>query len=321
MTGSLFIAGDWGTSRLRLMLCDPEQMLECREGPGIAQLPAREPAVYWRTVADLAAPWIHEHGALPVWLSGMVGSRNGWVEVPYIDCPADADSIATAVCRLTAADHEVAIVPGLKCVNPRGAPDVLRGEETQVLGVLAQYPDLACGRHVIGLPGTHTKWVLMHDGRIVHFQTGFSGELFALLRDHSTLCRVSSSTVSTSGADGEFLRGAQRALELRSAPMSHLLFEVRSRQLVAAQEAGQALAFLSGLLIAQDVLGVLGLFAGLPDREHRIPLVGSAELTARYQVVLEALGMTAFCIEAEGATLSGLRAVVWDEGRRAAHAN
>ena len=81
------------------------------------------------------------------------------------------------------------------------------------------------------------------------------------------------------------------------------------------------MAFLSGLLIAQDVLGVLELFAGLPDREHRVPLVGAAELTARYQVVLEALGMTAFCVAAEGATLSGLRAVVADEGSRAAHAS
>ena len=110
MSRSPFIAGDWGTTRLRLMLCNNEQTLECREGPGIAQMPVREPAAYWRTVSELAAPWIQEQGALPIWLSGMVGSRNGWVEVPYIDCPAGPDSIAASLLRLTAGDHEIAIV-------------------------------------------------------------------------------------------------------------------------------------------------------------------------------------------------------------------
>jgi 2-dehydro-3-deoxygalactonokinase len=100
------------------------------------------------------------------------------------------------------------------------------------------------------------------------------------------------------------------------------LFEVRSRQLVEGQEPAEALAFLSGLVIAQDVLGMLGIFAGLPDRGQRVPLVGAGELTALYQVVLEALGMRAFCIDAETATLGGLRTVVSDErGRRAEHGN
>ena len=317
-----FIAGDWGTSRLRLMLCDEERVLDSREGPGIAQMAAGEPAAYWRTVAALAAPWIQLRGALPVGLSGMVGSRNGWVEVPYIECPADADSIAASLFRLQASEHAVAIVPGLSCINPRGAPDVLRGEETQVLGALALYPELAQGRQILALPGTHTKWVLTDNGRIVHFQTGFSGELFALLSDHSTLCRVSSSAPEVLEARSAFLQGARRAIELRSAPLGHLLFEVRSRQLIAGQSPAEARAFLSGLLVAQDVLGALGIFGGLPDCGHRVPLVGAADLTALYQVVLEVLGMTAFCVDAATATLSGLRAIVFDErSRRVAHAS
>jgi 2-dehydro-3-deoxygalactonokinase len=210
-------------------------------------------------------------------------------------------------------EHEVAIVPGLRCTNPRGAPDVLRGEETQVLGVLAQYPELARGRQILGLPGTHTKWVLTDEGRIIHFHTGFSGELFAVLRDHSTLCRVSSNAGAIRDERDAFLRGARRAIELRATPLSHLLFEVRSRQLVEGQSSAQALAFLSGLLIGQDVLGVLGIFGGLPERAQRVSLVGSADLTALYQVVLEALDMQAFCLDAEAATVNGLRAV--------AHAN
>jgi len=306
-----FIAGDWGTSRLRLMLCDEERVLECREGPGIAQLPHGEPAVYWRTVATLSASWVQQYGPLPVALCGMVGSRNGWVEVPYIDCPADVGSIAASVFRLRVSDHEVAIVPGLSCINPRGAPDVLRGEETQVLGVLAQYPDLARGHQLLGLPGTHTKWVLTHEGRIVQFHTGFSGELFAMLRDHSTLCRVSSNAAAIRDERDAFLLGAHRAIELRSTPLSHLLFEVRSRQLVEGQSPAEALAFLSGLVIAQDAVGVLGIFGGLPERGQRVSLVGSADLTALYQVVLEALDMQAFCLDAEAATVNGLRAVAY----------
>ncbi len=79
------------------------------------------------------------------------------------------------------------IIPGLRCAGLTGAPDVMRGEETQVLGWLAQHPDRQQGRHLVCHPGTHAKWVVVEDGRIVRFVTAMTGEMFAVL-SASTAC-------------------------------------------------------------------------------------------------------------------------------------
>ena len=132
-----FVAGDWGTSNLRLFLCRGEEVLERSSGPGIATAGTEPAAVLF----DCMAPWTRAHGPLPVWLAGMVGSRNGWTEVPYVPCPVDADALAAGMLRFTARDHDIAIMPGVSCTNPCGAPDVMRGEETQIIGALARDRD------------------------------------------------------------------------------------------------------------------------------------------------------------------------------------
>src|SRR5512146_2097916 len=189
-----YIAGDWGTSRLRLSLCLGERVLEARQGPGIGAL--RQPA--GEVLRQLIAAWRERHGPLPLVLCGMAGSRNGWREAPYLPCPADLRALPEAALRFEADGAPVAIAPGLSCQSRLGTPDVMRGEETQIAGALTLHPGLGAGRHLLCLPGTHTKWACLEDGRLRDFLTAFSGELFALLRDGSTLTRA-----GQSGATGE----------------------------------------------------------------------------------------------------------------------
>src|SRR5476649_2586079 len=153
MSRAAFIAGDWGTSRLRLYLCDTAGNVLARgegEGASVADCAGR--------FAASVASWDKAHGALPAVLSGMVGSTIGWREVPYLKCPAKPATIADAALRFEADGRAIAILPGLSCVGKTGAPDVMRGEETQILGALRLHPHLAKGRHALCLPGTHTKW-------------------------------------------------------------------------------------------------------------------------------------------------------------------
>src|SRR5882757_3216515 len=184
MSEAAFIAGDWGTSRLRLYLCDAAGHVLARgEGEG-----ASVPDCAGRFAAAVAG-WDKAHDVLPAVLGGMVGSTIGWKEVPYLKCPARPGAIAGAALRFEADGRAIAILPGLSCIGKTGAPDVMRGEETQILGALRLRPELSKGRHIFCLPGTHTKWVMVTDGAVTLFQTALSGELFELLRRHSVLVR------------------------------------------------------------------------------------------------------------------------------------
>src|SRR4051812_31127503 len=186
MSRAAFIAGDWGTSRLRLFLCDTRGHVLARgEGEG-----ASVPDCGGRFAAAVLA-WDKAHGVLPAVLSGMVGSTIGWREVPYLKCPARPSAIAEAALRFESGERAIAILPGLSCRGKTGAPDVMRGEETQILGALRLHSHFAKGRHVVCLPGTHTKWAVITDGAVTQFQTALSGELFELLRRHSVLTRNS----------------------------------------------------------------------------------------------------------------------------------
>lgn len=311
MSSPLYVAGDWGTSHLRLYLCQAAQVLERLEGPGVAALSSEAPGAFANVLNELCARWTQAHGALAVWLSGMIGSRTGWREAPYVACPADARSVMSSMLRFESGGRCVTIVPGLSCSNPHGAPDVLRGEETQIFGAMACHAHLAHGTHVMALPGTHAKWALVTDGRVVQFQTSLSGELFALLNGHSTLAVTASRSSPEPGSavQGDpYEQGLARARDLVATPLHHLLFETRSRQLVGEFTGVQAMRFLSGLIIGQDVLGALRLFQSAPGGSGCITLVGAPEITQLYRSALGGHGITALEIDASTATVAGLQA-------------
>lgn len=299
------IAGDWGTTHLRLHLCRGATVLDKVDGAGIGALTASPEA----TLFDALEPWARQHGQLPIWLAGMIGSRNGWREVPYASCPAGAAELRNSILRFSARNHDVAIAAGVSCTNPLGAPDVMRGEETQILGAIATHPELGRGRSILALPGTHTKWALVEDGKMQTFQTSLSGELYALLRDRSTLLKASAVDTNDDAERRGFDAGLQRIRELRTVPLGHLLFEVRSRQLVQGMTHAEASAYLSGLIIGQDVLGALPLFDGTLRTVESVPIIGAPKLAALYRAALSAHGIEAVPLDATELTVAGLNAL------------
>lgn len=291
-----FIAGDWGTTHLRLFLCDPAgQLLERKVGPGAVAVRGE-----FATVFDaLTADWMERSGRLPAILCGMAGSKIGWRQTPYVPAPTDPAQLAAACVALRAG--AIRIVPGLSCRNRFDAPDLMRGEETQVLGALQLQPHLARGRHLLCLPGTHTKWVIIEEGVIAEFLTVPTGELFDLVCRHSVLVDQQ----SRGRLDIEaFERAVAEFARYPSAQLMHRLFQCRSRWLTADLRAESTASFLSGLLIACDLEESSEVFAASSiDTVH---VIGAAPLAHLYARAFAARKCTTRCIDGERASLAGL---------------
>lgn len=306
MTASAaFIAGDWGTSNLRLTLCDGGgNALQTRNGPGAAASRGRFAEIFDEHIAD----WRGTHGELPAIICGMAGSAFGWLQAPYLPCPADLLEIAE---NLVSPRGNVHIVPGMRCTNPQGAPDVLRGEETQLLGARTLVAP-AEGRQLVCIPGTHTKWVSLFNGVVQEFHTAPAGELFALLCEHSVLVRDSTTPLEHHAE--EFTRGLAESARHPEVDLLHRLFQCRSLRLDKQLSAAGAASWMSGLLIGTDVRGALAMFA---SHDHGVPVhvIGAPQLVQAYAQALERMGRKSIGIDGDRAALSGLAHVFREQQR------
>jgi 2-dehydro-3-deoxygalactonokinase len=299
-TSPAFIAGDWGTSNLTLALCDADgRALDTRKGPGAADSRGRFAQVF----DDLAADWTRAHGPLPAVLCGMVGSAFGWREAPYLPCPTDLDELAD---EPVVVRDRVALVPGMRCTNPLGAPDVMRGEETQLFGARSIDSSLCTGKQLVCMPGTHTKWVSMIGSVVQEFLTAPTGELFAMLCEHSVLVRDKTTAIEHRAVD--FDRGLAEAAKHPDTSLLHQLFQSRSLRLDKQLSAEGAASWVSGLLIGTDVRGALALFAE-HGADAPVYVIGAAQLTERYAHALARNGRTPIRIDGTTAALAGLAAV------------
>lgn len=292
MTKPVFIAGDWGTTRLRLYLCDASGAVLARteaEGAAVASHATR--------FAAAVAGWDVEHGKLPAVLGGMVGSTIGWKEVPYLACPARPETIAGGALRFEQDGRAIAIVPGLRCATGSGSPDVMRGEEVQILGALRLDPALARGRHVFCMPGTHAKWVTVEDSAVLDFNTALSGELFELLRRHSVLARDSGEVDVKSAAFALGLKTVREA----GRDLLHLLFSTRARVVTGEMAKADAASYLSGLIVGADVAGGITR-AGKSD----VHLICTPALAALYGAALADYAVQSSVIDGDAAALAGL---------------
>ncbi len=270
MMGGL-IGLDWGTTSLRAYWLDATgDIRETRTRPwGVRQLPE---GGFDAALADITRDWPQ----LPRLACGMVGSRQGWLEVPYIDLPADLNALGSGMRAVCAKDGlDVHIVPGLR--NPHG-PDVMRGEETQLFGALAMQPTLATRSSWI-LPGTHSKWASVRDGAVIDFSTLMTGELFALLRQHSILGIGSNDATVDEDA---FVRGVIAARDSGPAGALSRLFSTRALVLDGAMTAAAVPEYLSGLLIGEEFRSRLARTRFEPDAT--IQLIGDDALCARYRL-------------------------------------
>ncbi|MGN6329180.1 MAG: 2-dehydro-3-deoxygalactonokinase [Rhodanobacter sp.] len=271
-TTGWLIGLDWGTSSLRAMLFDGEgNVHETRHRPwGVRHLPE---GGFEAALASIGAGW----PSCPVLAAGMVGSRQGWREAPYVDAPADAYALADRLVTVETADGRcIHIVPG---VRDSAAPDVMRGEETQLVGALDLQPRLAEGTPLV-LPGTHSKWVRLQRRRIAGFTTLMTGELYGLLRHHSVL-GASLPDVSATAPGGSFDEGVRAARASGAAGVLTRLFSARTLMLEGALDAAAVPDYLSGLLIGEEWRAALA--AGWLDSGRTPVLIGDEALCLRYR--------------------------------------
>jgi 2-dehydro-3-deoxygalactonokinase len=280
------IALDWGTSSLRAALIDDAgHVLEERSAPrGILAVPSGGfRAVY----EEISAQWPRDE-ALTL-ISGMAGSRQGWLEAPYCPCPCGFSEIATRLAWIE--PGRIAVVPGVSCES-EGIPDVMRGEETQVFAAM-QSLGIAEGAFV--LPGTHSKWVRVEGARIVDFRTFMTGEFYALLRRHSILART---LPQQDGALDEeaFARGVKHALS--QASLLHAAFSVRALALFERLAPHEQAGYLSGLVIGEE-LRAQQLVAGT----QTVAVIASPALARSYEIALRIAGIASRLVPPDAAWL------------------
>ncbi|MBV9890059.1 MAG: 2-dehydro-3-deoxygalactonokinase [Rhizobacter sp.] len=302
---SRLVAVDWGSSSLRAALLDEHgTVLDLRSSDeGMLKVEtAGFDAVFEAAFGD----WMDVPGTRCL-MAGMVGSRQGWVEAPYVACPCGRDDFVARLQPIGGASakrRDVAIVPGASCVVD-GVPDLLRGEEVKAIGVLEL---LGTDSAVVLSPGTHSKWMTLDNGRLVRFSTAMSGEFYALLRQHSILGRG----LPPEGDDAldvdAFDAGVRRAVA--ACGLLETAFGVRTRALFGELPAKSLASYLSGLVIGEELR--CRPLAGV----RSVALVGSAALTERYARALATCGVDVRVFD-EAAVWRGLCTI--DRVRRARH--
>lgn len=290
---------DWGTTSLRAYrVAGDGQVLDRREAArGILAVEDRR---FAEALEGIAGDWLAAGPDVPVLASGMIGSRQGWREVPYVDCPAGVDDLARGLAAVEGpGGRAVRIVPGLATRGDDGTPDVMRGEETQILGELAASGD---GDRFV-LPGTHSKWATVADGRVAGFATYMTGEVFDVLRRHSILGRLMPPEVSHD-ADA-FRRGLDQAMARGGERLLRDLFGARTLGLTGDLPETALASYLSGLLIGAEIVAGA---SELDPAANPVRVIGGGALTALYMGALDHLGVPAAPGVAESAA-AGLLAI------------
>lgn len=296
-TDAAYVAVDWGTSSFRLWLIgrDETVLAERRSGEGMTTA-ARTgfAAVLQSHLAAISAP-----EDLPVLICGMAGAKQGWVEAGYLDTPAALSAIPAAAVRVPGVAADIRILPGL-AQRDAAAPDVMRGEETQLLGAAAE---LGNGDHLVCMPGTHSKWVRLSAGKVEGFSTFMTGELFDAIAKNTIL----SHAVADAGAiapDNAAFRAAVTRMVANPALATSQMFSVRAGSLIAGLSPDDAKARLSGTLIGLEIAGALSLAA----KDTPVTLVASGSLGMLYEQALAAAGLAPTVIDADTAVRNGLAA-------------
>lgn len=292
------ILADWGTSNLRFWVLDEAGQVRAQAATpdGADGLPGDAYAPLLR--ARLQAVGIAPTTPLPVVVCGMAGARHGWREAGYVALPAPPSACLGQAVPISADGLDVRILPGL-AQQDAPQPDVMRGEETQLLGFLAAEAGFS---GIICLPGTHNKWVSVVQGQISRFQTAMTGEIFALLSRQSVLRHVIGGEERFAPDDPAFAAALGAALA-QPAQLPLLLFPIRAAGLLAGQTGATAAARLSGLLIGSEVAAAL---SGLPA-DGEVVLLASGALAPLYAQAVARAGWDCRRLDAEPLTLAGLK--------------
>jgi 2-dehydro-3-deoxygalactonokinase len=301
VTAHPFVAVDWGTSSLRVWLMAPDGavLAESRSAEGM-DVVARGgfEAVLRAHLAELGPDLDGLPKPLPVVLCGMVGARQGWREAPYVDVPAALASVADRAVAVSVEGIDARILPGM-ARRSRARPDVMRGEETQLLGLVLDDP-AATG--TVCMPGTHCKWVRLAAGRVEDFSTAMTGELFAVLAHHSILRHSIGDAVASGEPASEAFQGGLAAGLAEPQLLPARLFAIRAESLLFAATGVAAADRLSGLLIGAEV----GAAVAAHPADGPVRLVAAGRLARLYEAALKAAGRTVVAVDADAAVRAGL---------------
>lgn len=302
MNQAEYVAVDWGTSSFRLWLVDRAGSVLAERRSGEGMMAAAKPGFAAVLQSHLDA--VGAANDLPVVICGMAGARQGWVEAGYIDTPAHLASILERAVQVSGQSRDIRILPGIAQRDP-GAPDVMRGEETQLLGALGTD---AAGESVVCIPGTHSKWVRVSGGTVERFATFMTGELFSVISRETILSHAVAG--ADEAEDTQAFGSAVVAAFEAPALAANLLFQVRSNQLLYGGSASAARERISGTLIGIE------LAAGLAGDQARrgITLVASGRLQMLYRLAFDRLSVAVQSIDAEEAVRRGLSvaaAAIW----------
>jgi 2-dehydro-3-deoxygalactonokinase len=267
------IAIDWGTSSARAYGLDARgNVVSERSAPlGVQRVAGGGFADALNVLCGGEVP-----NDVPLIASGMIGSRQGWVEAPYCKCPAGFDAVAASLMGVPGT--RLFIVPGLICQDINGVSDVIRGEETQVFGA---WSERIGARQVVVLPGTHSKWVIAGPEGVETFATFMTGELYAVLREHTILGRLAVTGVDDAALD----RGVQHSLR-HDAALTHDLFSARTLALTEALAPTGVDDYLSGLLLGAEIAAARAWLARQRLEPATVTLLGDAALLVRYRRAL-----------------------------------
>ena len=286
-----FIAVDWGTSSFRgwLMSAGGEAIAESRGGEGMLHCAASGFAPVLRHhLEKLGAP-----DGLPVLICGMAGARQGWVEAPYVKTPTRLEVLHEGAIRVDA-PGDIRILPGIAQARA-DRPDVMRGEETQLLGVTEpDFTGLVC------IPGTHSKWIRIEHGHVVAFSTYMTGELFSVISQHSILAHAVEPGGASLADSAPFREGLAAALAAPSG-LSASLFRLRAAQLLGFELRSDGAARLSGLLIGTEIADVRHQYGA-----QALRLIGAGQLGRLYEAALKAQAFDVTVVDAEEASRLGL---------------
>ena len=297
---SEWIAVDWGTSNVRAwgMTNSNEIAFSAQSDQGMSKLtPDQYP--------DILLGLLDGHLAdvnrnIDVVICGMAGAKQGWMEAPYLETPANLGELGKKAIApvMPSSGLKPRILSGV-CQSANGDEDVMRGEETQLLGLLDLRPGFS---GIVCLPGTHSKWAKIENGALKSFTTAMTGELFELLRKHSVLRHSLTDELTGENTDDGISQGLSESVESPQL-LTSKLFKTRAASLLSGRQPDWCAGYLSGLLVGSEVAGHKNWLSDEP-----IPLIGSAQLCSLYTKALGMVGAKTEIIDATKATLAGLSA-------------
>ena len=285
---NLWVALDWGTSNFRAYLMDNNNVIDqVSTQEGMKFIDQNE---FEKILIKNIDAWNNKFDIKVIIASGMVGAKQGWIEVPYINSPCDIRNVNFKTLKILD-DANIHILSGVSQFNPS---DVMRGEETQIAGFLLNNVDF---NGSICLPGTHSKWVNMNSYNIQEFTTFLTGELYEIVKKYSIL----NHSLNTTELDDEIVKSSAKLIIENPSFISNKLFEIRADNLLKNSNQTSNNSKLVGYLLGIELSGSRTYW-----EDKDLVIIGSSNLNKYYELILNGRSNSIRLFNSSDMALNGL---------------